>query len=122
MKQKASTTNEKPNQIFTFTAAAASDEVQARLPVADSVKRVLRRARAAHRPKDPQTLEELIIDGQWSQTAAEQPANFLQYDNGPGPWLTSRVSYGQDRSSGQKSIPELLRGVSHNLRGGQPNI
>ncbi|KAL8598429.1 hypothetical protein ACOMHN_032706 [Nucella lapillus] len=110
MKQKASTTNEKPNQIFTFTAAAASDEVQARLPAADSVKRVLRRARAAHRPKDPQTLEELIIDGQWSQTAAEQPANFLQYDNGPGQIL------------GQMSIPELLCGVSHNLRGGQPNI
>ncbi|KAL8596216.1 hypothetical protein ACOMHN_021256 [Nucella lapillus] len=214
-----------------------------------TVKRVLRRARAAHRPKDPQTLEELIIDGQWSQTAAEQPANFLQYDNGPegmtylkdnapdealpllnyfdatyvtvrlrphrpraqaglhlrfrripplfppAQWnmhhdtlsdqpRTNNVAEGwnnkfhslvgqnhlsiwklieclqtecarvscilaqdergirpkkrtkkvhvelqtrlrhlcQDRSSGQKSIPELLRGVSHNLRGGQPNI
>ena len=28
----------------------------------------------------------------------------------------------EDRSLGRKSIPDFLRGVSHNLRGGQPNI
>ena len=28
----------------------------------------------------------------------------------------------EDRSSGRKSITDFLRGVSHNLRGGQPNI
>ena len=24
--------------------------------------------------------------------------------------------------AGRRSVPELLRGVSHNLRGGQPNV
>ena len=28
----------------------------------------------------------------------------------------------EDRSSGRKSMADFLRGVSHNLRGGQPNI
>lgn len=83
MKGKASTTNDKPNQIFTFTAATAPDEVKARLPAADTVKRVLRRVRAAHRPKDPQTLRELTINDQWSQTTGDHPTNFLKYDNGP---------------------------------------
>ena len=47
-------------------------------------KRVLRCARAVHRPKDPQTLAELTIEGQWSQTLGENPTRFLKYDNGPG--------------------------------------
>ena len=83
MKHKASTTNNKPNQILTFAAAAPSDEVQARLPAADTVKRVFCRVCAAHRPKDPHTLSELIIDGQWDQTTGEHPTNFVLYDNGP---------------------------------------
>ena len=82
MKSSASTANDKPNQILTFAAAAAPDEVQARLPAAETIKRVLRRVRAHHRPKDPNTLHELIIEGQWSQTSGEHPTTFLKYDNG----------------------------------------
>ena len=73
MKTTASTANDNPNQILSFAAAAVPDEVQARLPAAEMIKRVLRRVRANHRPKDPNTLRELIIEGQWSQ----------KYDNGP---------------------------------------
>ena len=51
MKSSASTANDKPNQILTFAAAAAPNEVQARLPAAETIKRVLRRVRAHHRPK-----------------------------------------------------------------------
>ena len=52
-KRVASTTNDKLHQIFTFFAATAPNEVKARLPAADTVNRVLRRVRSAHRPKDP---------------------------------------------------------------------
>ena len=54
-----------------------------RLPEADTMKRVLRRVRAAHRPKDPRTLRELTIQDQYSQTVGENPSNFLHFDNGP---------------------------------------
>ena len=37
--------------------------------------------------------------------------------------LQSRLEHlCEDRISGRKSIPEFLRGVSHNLRSGQPNV
>lgn len=83
MKEQACTTNDKPNQIFTFSTAAAPDEVKTRLPTADTVKRVLRRTRAAHRPKDPQRLQDLVIENQWTQTAGDAPTAFLHFDNGP---------------------------------------
>ena len=61
MKQQANSTNDRPNQILTFSTATSLDEVKARLPQPDTVKRVLRRARAQHRPKDPSSLQELTI-------------------------------------------------------------
>ena len=67
MKSTASTANDKPNQILSF--AAVPDEVQARLPAAETIKRVLRCVHANHQPKDPNTPRELIIEGQWSQTS-----------------------------------------------------
>ena len=42
MKQQANSTNDRPNQILTFSTATAIDEVKARLPQPDTVKRVLR--------------------------------------------------------------------------------
>ena len=61
MKQQANSTNDRPNQIITFSTATALDDVKARLPQPDTVMRVLRRARAQHRPKDPSSLQELTI-------------------------------------------------------------
>ena len=71
MKSKASTTNDKPHQIFILSAATAPNEVKARLPAADTIKSVLRRVRSAHRPKYPQTVPELIINDQWGQTTTQ---------------------------------------------------
>ena len=81
MKQEANSTNDKPNQILTFSTATALDEVKARLPQPDTVKRVLRRARAQHRPKDPSSLQELTIPNHWSQTVGPNTTQFLYYDN-----------------------------------------
>ena len=53
IKRKASTTNDKSHQIFTFSAATAPNEDKARLLAADTVKTVLRRVRSADKPNDP---------------------------------------------------------------------
>ena len=83
MKQKASSTNDKPNKILMFSTSTATDYIKTRLPFTDTLKRVLRRARAANRPMDPQTLRELTINGVWSHTSGDNPFNFICYDNGP---------------------------------------
>lgn len=74
MKRKATSTHDQPGQIVTFAVEGLSDEIKARLPKPDTCKRVLRRVRASHRPKDPQCLKELEITGDW--------ASHLHYDNG----------------------------------------
>lgn len=83
MKRKATSSLDKPNQIFTFATASVADAVKARLPAADTCKRVLRRARASNRPKEPQSLQELTISGEWAVTAGDSPVQFLLYDSGP---------------------------------------
>ena len=82
MKQRAATTLDKPNQILNFGQPPIPDEAKAMLPSADTCKRVLRRVHAEHRPRDPQSLQELSIEGLWSMTAGHNPARFLLYDNG----------------------------------------
>ena len=82
MKEKAATTLDKPNQIFTFTNAEVPDEVKIRLPSADTCKRSIRRNRALHRPRDPQNLQELEINGEWTMTSGENPVRFLLHDSG----------------------------------------
>jgi len=75
MKSKASSTNDRPNQIFTFTAAPLSEDIKARMALPDTSKRVLCCTRAAHRPKNPHSLQELDITGDW--------ASKLHCDNDP---------------------------------------
>ncbi|XP_076060312.1 uncharacterized protein LOC143036638 [Oratosquilla oratoria] len=77
MKRKAATTNDCPNQILSFTVAELPEEVKARMPKANSTKRALRRIRAEHRPRDPQSLQDLVITSDW--------ASNLHYDNGQEP-------------------------------------
>ena len=57
MLSKYETNNDRPNQILTFSTATARDDVNARLPQPDTVKRVLRRAREQYRPTDPSSLQ-----------------------------------------------------------------
>ena len=45
-----------------------------------TVKRSLRRERANHMPKNPTSLSELTLDGEWTTTVDGDP--FLIYDNG----------------------------------------
>jgi hypothetical protein len=57
MKRKATLSLDKPNQIFTHANAQLPDDTKAYIPSSDTCKRVLRRVRAQHRPREPQTLQ-----------------------------------------------------------------
>ena len=78
MKELASKTSQKPNQIYSFSMMETSDEVKSLLPVAENVRRTLRRIRSKHNPSDPASLEELIIPEDWTLTGGK---TFLQFDS-----------------------------------------
>ena len=48
----------------------------------DTVKRFIQRDRQKFLPKDPLSLEELEIPGEWTVTGGESPEPFLIYDSG----------------------------------------
>ena len=75
MKRKAKLTLDKPNQIFTHANAQLPDDAKTYIPSSDTCKSVLRRVRAQHRPREPQTLQELDIDGAWSMTMLQMLMN-----------------------------------------------
>lgn len=49
----------------------------------ETVKRALRAERSAHMPRDPDSLAQFIIQGDWTTTGGINPVNFLLHDNGP---------------------------------------
>jgi hypothetical protein len=62
--------------------AQLPDDAKAYIPSSDTCKRVLRRFCAQNRPREPQTLQELDIDGAWPMTTGDNPQPFLLHDNG----------------------------------------
>jgi len=83
MKQNGTNdTNGRPNQILTVTMPTISDEAKALMPFPDTAKRLLRRVPAAHRPKDPRSLQDLNIIGDWTVISDDSPSRVLLYDNG----------------------------------------
>ena len=81
MRQQATNSLDKTGQIFAQTISQQGRDVQARLPVEDSVKRNLRYHRRT--PSSPNNLQEFIFPDEWKVTAGSQPEHFLLYDNGP---------------------------------------
>ena len=82
MKQKAATTLDKPNPIFTFAHTQLPDDGRALLPSVDTCKCVPRRICVQHHPHGPWSLQELSIVGSWTMTASENPVRFLPYESG----------------------------------------
>jgi hypothetical protein len=72
--------HEKKSQIN--ANAQLPDDAKAYIPSSDTCKRVLRRFCAQNRPREPQTLQELEIDGAWPMTTGDNPQPFLLHDNG----------------------------------------
>ena len=83
MKEMATSTMDRPNQVYSRAVSGLDNDTLAFLPFADSIRRTLRNHHRANYPSDPMTLEDLVIDGPWSETAGENPNNFLLYDSGP---------------------------------------
>ena len=81
MKDQARISRERPAQIFSAHVAQASDSVKADFGKLETVKRIIRNVQRGVLPKDPATLQELTINGEWSQTSREEP--FLIHDSGP---------------------------------------
>ncbi|KAL8622919.1 hypothetical protein ACOMHN_027040 [Nucella lapillus] len=77
--------DERTSQEHIFSQAAAEIDVEARTELGreDSVKRSLRNQRLGRFPAVPDSLQNLIIDGEWDQTSGPDPQQFLINDNGP---------------------------------------
>jgi hypothetical protein len=82
MRERAAVSMDKPSQIVSTIAAQQRDDVNVRMQSRETTMRVLRNVRSRHRPRDPSSLDELIITGQWTQTTGENPKPFLTFDNG----------------------------------------
>ena len=83
MKQQAKQSFDKPSQIM--TQAMSQIDVAARVDLGreESIKRTLRNQRLGRIPPQPESLQDLVIDGEWALTTGPDPQQFLVYDNGP---------------------------------------
>jgi hypothetical protein len=82
MRRRAETSMDKPNQILATVVEQLPDAVSALLPSNDACRRTLRNIRAKHRPRDPASLDELVVTDEWMMTSGPNPRPFLLYDNG----------------------------------------
>ena len=80
MKDKAHLSREKPSQILAAQLAKATDAVKAELGNVDNVKRCIRNTQRAHLPKEPKTIDDFALDGEWTKTKGGQ--QFLIHDSG----------------------------------------
>ena len=83
MKDMATSSLSKPNQVFSQVVATLNNDTRAVLPNLDTIKRTLRNHRRLNFPPDPTSLDDLVVDGSWAETAGDNPDHFLLYDNGP---------------------------------------
>lgn len=84
MKAVAKRSRSRPNQILTQALLEASEEVRANIGNIHTCKRDLARQRRGCLPKDPATLQELVIPEEWTTTGGVDPRPFLIHDSGPG--------------------------------------
>ena len=82
MKSRAKTSRDKPATIYAEALQSLPDEARARIPAADVVKRTLRNQKILRHPPVPDTLDGLVVDGEWATTGGQTPQPFLFYDNG----------------------------------------
>ena len=81
MKDKGKTSRELPGQIVAAQIAQAEDNVRAECGKVESIKRTIRRVQRGNLPKEPTTLKELVLEGEWTDTTSSK--RFLIPDSGP---------------------------------------
>ena len=83
MKTVAQETLEKPQQILSRALLQLDEEARATHPKMETVKRALRGERSANMPPEPNDLNELVIEGEWTTNGnVKNPSNFMLHDNG----------------------------------------
>ena len=80
MKQQAKKSREKPGQILSTHLAGITPEIRCAVGNLDSLKRNIRNVQKGTHPKEPDSLSELEIEGEWSETSTGQ--RFLVHDSG----------------------------------------
>ena len=80
LKERAAGSRGTLTQLMSDHTTDVPVDVRAALSNPDTVKRSLRRERAKHMPKNPASLSELMLDGEWTTTVDGDP--FVIYDNG----------------------------------------
>ena len=70
MKDKGKTSRELPGQIVAAQIAQAEDNVRAECGKVESIKRTVQRGNL---PKEPTTLKDLVLEGEWTETTQEIP-------------------------------------------------
>ena len=83
MKQQAKQSFDKPSQIMTQAMSQIDVAARVDLGMEESIKRTLRNQRLGRIPPQPESLQDLVIDGEWALTTGPDPQQFLIYDNGP---------------------------------------
>lgn len=80
MKQQAKDTRDKPAVVYANSVAQLDEAAMAELPSVDICKRTIRNQRDPEFPVVPNLLQDLLIQGEWTQTIDGR--RFLLFDNG----------------------------------------
>ena len=80
MKLQAQTTRDKPGLVYANSVAHLEEATMARLPSIETCKKTIRNQRDPECPAVPALLQDLIIEGEWTQTLDNQ--RNLLFDNG----------------------------------------
>ena len=81
MQRRAVETNDKPSLIYANVVSTLDERTSRDMPAVEICKRTIRNHRNPEFPIVPDRLDDLVIDGEWSETLAN--SRFLLYDNGP---------------------------------------
>ena len=84
IKSSSQISKEKSQSILSSKLSQAKNDVRAEVGRTESIKRSICRIQRGALPKEPKTLEELVIEGEWTKTSAADPMNFLVHDSGVG--------------------------------------
>ncbi|XP_068204568.1 uncharacterized protein [Palaemon carinicauda] len=80
--QQAKSTRGNTSRIVADSLESMTQEGRLAMGNLNTVKRYVQRKRQEGRPKDPESLRDLEISGEWTMTRGENPVPFLLNDNG----------------------------------------